>query len=248
MIKQLVQIYDRPPGEEDIATRRTEVIKLHYSKAQDVATALKEVYRDLLSSKDKEFQGGENRQSGRSTTYYFSRGPSNDKEKKPKAVKVKFEGALSVGVDTISNTLIVSAQEEVWDSVREIVERLDEAAKPDTVVRLHRVDGSVSARQPPVGSGPGHEHPLARRQARGPGQRLRKTPHEQPTPPTEQALGGKTGQVFFQTRKSGTFCVSSRPRDHPSRSARTSLECPLWFALFPSRHPVWTGLGKVLCN
>ena len=146
VVAQLIEIYDRAPGEEDIATRRTEAIKLKYSNATDVANALKEVYRDLLSSKDKEFQGKDSKKSGRETTYYFRRsGPDDDSQKKPKAVKVTFEGALSVGVDTISNTLIVSAQEEIWDSVREIITRLDEAARPNTVVRLHKVRGSVTA-------------------------------------------------------------------------------------------------------
>ncbi|MEM9354387.1 MAG: secretin N-terminal domain-containing protein [Planctomycetota bacterium] len=146
VVSQLIEIYDRAPGEEDIATRRTEAIKLKYSSATDVANALKEVYRDLLSSKDKEFQGKDSKKSGRETTYYFRRsGPDDDTQKKPKAVKVTFEGALSVGVDTISNTLIVSAQEEIWDSVREIITRLDEAAKPNTVVRLHKVRGGVTA-------------------------------------------------------------------------------------------------------
>src|SRR6185503_18407172 len=98
-----------------------EIVRIHYSKAQDIATALKEVFRDLLSSKDKEFQdqrGGDRRT--RTETYYrfYSSGENNNKKS---AVKVAFEGALSIGVDQVSNSLIISAEEEVYAKVLPIV-------------------------------------------------------------------------------------------------------------------------------
>jgi len=146
IITQLIEIYDRPVGADSAATRRTEAIKIRYSQATDIATALKEVYRDLLSSKDKEFQGKDGQGKARNETYYrFYSGPPEDGNKKPSAVKVAFEGALSIGVDEISNTLIISAQEDVWDSVRQIVQSLDEAAKPNTVVHVHEISGMISS-------------------------------------------------------------------------------------------------------
>jgi hypothetical protein len=60
-------------------------------------------------------------------------------------MKVGFEGALSVGVDEISNTLLISVQEELHDSVLAMIRQLDQEAAPDTVVRVHRVNGGVSA-------------------------------------------------------------------------------------------------------
>ena len=54
-----------------------------------------------------------------------------------------FEGALSIGVDEISNTLIISAQEQMFDTVVTIVKQLDEKAKPSTVVQVYEVSGNV---------------------------------------------------------------------------------------------------------
>ncbi len=146
IIKQLIKVYDQPMSEDAVSTRHTEAIKIKYSRAADIATSLKEAYRDLLSSKDKEFQGKEKGEKSRNeTSYRFSYGPPEDekKSKKPDAVKIAFEGALSVGVDEISNSIIISAQEEVWESVRQIVLQLDEAAKPNTIIHVHEVSRLV---------------------------------------------------------------------------------------------------------
>jgi hypothetical protein len=51
-------------------------------------------------------------------------------DKKPTTVKASFAGALSVGVDEVSNTLIVSAQEEWISSIAEMVRFLDVEALP----------------------------------------------------------------------------------------------------------------------
>jgi type II secretory pathway component GspD/PulD (secretin) len=144
VIRKLIKIYDQPVDEDAIAKRRTEVIQLKYSRAPAIAAALKEVFRDLLSSKDKEFQGRDNqRDSGRREVYYRI-GGGNDKNKSA-PVKVSFEGALSIGIDEISNTLIISAEEQVWENVRDIVHALDEEARPDTVVQVHELSGAVRA-------------------------------------------------------------------------------------------------------
>jgi type II secretory pathway component GspD/PulD (secretin) len=138
-IKKLIEIYDQPVGE---VTRKTEIVPIVYSKAQDVATALKEVYRDLLSSKDKEFQNqrdGDRR--GRTETYYRFFGGSGSSDNKKAPVKLAFEGALSVGVDTVSNALIISAEEEIFNNVKALITQLDERAKPNTVVQVYEVQG-----------------------------------------------------------------------------------------------------------
>ncbi len=126
--------------------RRTEAIKIHYSRATDIANALKEVYRDLLSSKDKEFQGKDGQGKSRTETYYriYGSAQTDNNKKKPSAIKVAFEGAISIGVDELSNTLIISAQDDVWDSIRQLVQELDEAALPRTEVQVREVRGIVS--------------------------------------------------------------------------------------------------------
>ena len=151
VIRELITIYDRPIGEDSVAKRRTEAIQIRYSQAQQIATALKEVYRDLLSSKDKEFQSREGQEqrssSGRETYFRFYGGGGGDgDDKKSSPVKVAFEGALSIGVDEISNTLIISAEENVFENVREIIRLLDEQAKPSSVVQVHELRGTIAGK------------------------------------------------------------------------------------------------------
>jgi hypothetical protein len=50
-------------------------------------------------------------------------------DKKPET-PMKFKGLLSIGVDELSNTLVVSASESLLDNVSLTIEALDEAARP----------------------------------------------------------------------------------------------------------------------
>ncbi|WP_442485327.1 secretin N-terminal domain-containing protein [Aeoliella sp. SH292] len=150
-IAMLIESYDQPSSKDEATARRTAAIKLRYSRAKVVAAALKEVYRDLLSTRDKEFETEDKKgaTSSRETTtvirYGQGGGDSSEDAKKPKPVKVGFQGALSVGVDEISNTIVISVQEELFDSVMQIVKSLDDAAAPQTSVAVHTVRSGVSA-------------------------------------------------------------------------------------------------------
>jgi type II secretory pathway component GspD/PulD (secretin) len=146
-IEALIKEYDKPAPADSVRTRRMALIKIKYSKASEIAEALKEVYRDLLSSKDKEFDQGEQQRRGTSQerVTVIRYGDGSGSSKRPSPVKVGFEGALSVGVDDISNTILISVQEELYESVVDMVNRLDQEAAPNTVVRVHRVNGNVSA-------------------------------------------------------------------------------------------------------
>ena len=146
-IKQLIDLYDRTPVPEYYFARKTEVIQLTYSRASDIAGSLREVYRELLSSKDKEFQdkeGGQSVFNNKKRTYVFgevTRNAEGDED----PVLIKFDGMLAIGVDEISNALIISARKEVLESVKETVKLLDKAATPETMVHVHRVGGTLSA-------------------------------------------------------------------------------------------------------
>jgi type II secretory pathway component GspD/PulD (secretin) len=150
-IEDLIAEYDKPAPADSVRTRRTVLVKIQYSKAEVIAEAIKEVYRDLLSSKDKEFQqaDGNGRQRGstteRMTVIRYGSGGGSEGSRRPTPMKVGFEGALSIGVDEVSNTLLVSVQEELAESVLAMVKKLDEEAAPNTVVHVHRVNGGVSA-------------------------------------------------------------------------------------------------------
>jgi type II secretory pathway component GspD/PulD (secretin) len=146
-VRALIQIYDKPPSDDSISARRYQIFKLKHAQAEAVAETIKEVYRDLLSSKDKTFErnGGQKEQASQTTNYYRVYG-SSDENKKPKKIRASFAGALSVGVDKVSNTVIVSAQEEWIPSISEMIEYLDVEAEPHkpTIEVVHtKIDAEI---------------------------------------------------------------------------------------------------------
>ena len=62
------------------------------------------------------------------------------------ATLVKFKGQLSIGVDSVSNILIVSAAGGLLDNIGQIIESLDAAAKPNSAVQVIQVDSRVNPR------------------------------------------------------------------------------------------------------
>ncbi|HTI51123.1 MAG TPA: secretin N-terminal domain-containing protein, partial [Planctomycetaceae bacterium] len=136
VIEELIALYDLPESKDPQAARLTKVVHVHYSKSRIIADALKEVYRDLLSVNDPAMQQQNqknDRTAERSYTYIYGGGGGGD-DKKPET-PVKFKGALSIGVDELSNTLIVSAGGGLLENVEDTIRALDEAALA-TVPRL----------------------------------------------------------------------------------------------------------------
>ena len=148
-VKELIDIYDRAPPEDSISARQFKVFELKYSKATQVAKTIKEVYRDLLSSKDKEFaKGNDQKQSSQSTTNYVRLygGSGSDDQKKPTKVKASFAGALSVGIDELTNTIIISAQEEWMPSIEQMIRYLDTHAESTrTTVAMERSSAPIQS-------------------------------------------------------------------------------------------------------
>lgn len=149
IVETLIELYDVPPSEDSISARKFEMFTLKYARAGDVASTIKDVFRDLLSAKDRDFdQRGEQKQeNSQSRGYYrilFAGGGSDDQ--KPTKVRASFEGALSVGVDDVSNAVIVSAQEEWMTTIAKMVEFLDENARPRTEISVVKVSSHVNAK------------------------------------------------------------------------------------------------------
>jgi type II secretory pathway component GspD/PulD (secretin) len=148
-IEQLISEFDKPARSDSVEKRRTAPVKIRFSKPTVIAAAVKEVYRDLLSSKDKEFDRGdqkEKRGNGERVTiidYAPSMGEGGDG--RPSQLKVGFEGALSLGADDVSGTLIVSAQTAIFDDIVKMVHELDEQAAPKTTVQVYQTHGIVRA-------------------------------------------------------------------------------------------------------
>ncbi|HYW79503.1 MAG TPA: secretin N-terminal domain-containing protein, partial [Thermoguttaceae bacterium] len=138
-IEDLIKIYDLPEPTDSQSVRKTQVFYLKYSQATVVAETIKDVYRDLLSDNDKALASS--RQNEERRMYFFS--DDNSEQRSP-----KFKGMLSIGVDELSNTLIVSAPMFLFDDVSQLIDQLDEAAEPTTpTVRTVKVNPGLTAEE-----------------------------------------------------------------------------------------------------
>lgn len=137
IIEELIEYYDQPVASDAKALRRTEIFQIVHSDANVIADAIKDVYRDLLSENDKALQqqNGQNKEQRqeRTVTYvYDSLDEGGDKKGSEPPAPVRFKGALSIGVDEVSNSLIISSTESLLANIRMMVQTLDRAAVPKT--------------------------------------------------------------------------------------------------------------------
>jgi len=141
-VADLIQLYDRPLTTDVKSLRQSEIINLQYAQAKIVADAVKDVYRDLLSANDKALISGQQQkpktESRYSTTFIFG-----DGEQSGQSIP-RYKGALSIGVDETSNTIIISSQPYMLKEITALINKLDESAKPYAstvrVVELHNAD------------------------------------------------------------------------------------------------------------
>lgn len=135
IVEELIDLYDQPPANETKSVRMTKLFTLRYAKARVVSDAIKDVYRDLLSVNDRAMQqqqnnnNNQNQRPAAERNYTFIYGGGDESEEQPEQ-PIKFKGLLSLGVDEASNTIIVSAAEGLLENVGEMIDSLEEAAKP----------------------------------------------------------------------------------------------------------------------
>ncbi len=151
MIEELIAIYDKPESTEAHAIRKTQVFKIRYSTAKNIGDAVKDVYRDLLSDNDKALQqqqglGDKDKRPPSGSNYTYIYGGGGDGDAQEKEQPIRFKGLLSIGVDPVSNILIVSASEGLLNNVGQIIEALDEAARPNSAYQVMQVDLRVNTR------------------------------------------------------------------------------------------------------
>jgi type II secretory pathway component GspD/PulD (secretin) len=148
-IDQLIKELDIPSPEALVRARVTATVKVQYSRASIIAAALKEVYIDLLSTRDSEFATGEQGRStssgSRAMTEIKFGDPANGTGTKPPRIPVAFNGELSIGFDDVSNNILISCREELYDGVVAMIHKLDEESAPKMSVVVHAVEGSVGA-------------------------------------------------------------------------------------------------------
>lgn len=145
-IEELIELYDQPEPSTSQSSRVSSVYQVRFSKASTIAEAVKDVYRDLLSSNDKALaqqqqqgQNGEQRPT-RSTTYIL--GGTDERQEK---TQVTFKGKLSLGVDDLSNTLVISTEgESLMEIITQMVRSLDEAARPTSTVQVVRTRNGLN--------------------------------------------------------------------------------------------------------
>lgn len=140
-IKELIELWDVPEQVDKSTIRFTRLVKVRFSRAENIVNTIKEAYRDLLSATDKTFQqnqqgeeGGENKRSG------GSQGVQGD----------GFDfgglrGKLSLGPDSLTNSILISAEgEDLMKIVEDVIRELDEAAKDQGNVEVYRVSGDLN--------------------------------------------------------------------------------------------------------
>ena len=158
-ISELIELWDVAEPVNKRRMRYTKLVSLEFGRAEQIAETVKEAYRDLLSSNDKTFAqgrggrgggggnpggGGDEKSSGRE-----SRGSGlvdSENGRDGGDVDFSFKGKLSIGVDDIGNTLLVSAEgESLLDLVEDMILKLDRAAKPAGDLRILPISGMTSA-------------------------------------------------------------------------------------------------------
>jgi type II secretory pathway component GspD/PulD (secretin) len=159
-IAELIELWDVPEPVNKRKTRFTRLVEVKFGTAEKIAETVKEAYRDLLSSNDKAFTaagggqqqpgggggGGNNNNAPKSRDGNGSGLENADRGQDGGGTDFSFKGKLSIGVDSVGNTLLVSAEgEPLLELVADMITQLDEAARPQGVVEVLKLSGSISS-------------------------------------------------------------------------------------------------------
>ncbi|WP_153558358.1 secretin N-terminal domain-containing protein [Roseimaritima sediminicola] len=177
-IGELIELWDVPEPVNKRRARYTRLVPVQYSRAEKIAETVKDAYRDLLSSNDKAFQQGQGRgggQGGQQQNMPDRARGGNGSElvdqggKEGGGSDFTFKGKLSVGVDEVGNTLLVSAEgEPLLELVVDMIRQLDEAARPQGDVQVHRAVGSINIESLEAALQAFTDEPIGRRPNRQP--------------------------------------------------------------------------------
>jgi len=122
-VEQMLRVLDADELPETLRERVPRMIPVEYANVNEVATIVKDVYKDFLEQEggrdrgrrnplEAMMGGGRSRDNGRGNG---NGGPSNVR--------------MTIGVDTQTSKLVVSANDSLFQQVKEMVEELDEAAR-----------------------------------------------------------------------------------------------------------------------
>ncbi|MEE2935537.1 MAG: hypothetical protein VYA84_06025 [Planctomycetota bacterium] len=155
-ISELIKLWDVPEPVNQRKARFTKLLSIAHGKADQIAKTIQDPYRDLLSSNDRAFAkdgqnpggrgGGDNDQANKSRDGHGS-GLRSETGQDGGGADFSSKGKLSISVDHVGNTLLVSADGEPFlNLVIDMVKQLDEAAHPQGEVQVIELPGGISAR------------------------------------------------------------------------------------------------------
>ncbi len=140
-IKDLIKLWDVPEKTDEDAVRYTRLVRIQYSRAEAIANSIKEAYRDLLSANDKTFQAGDE-EGGKE-----KRNGDGGSVKDGGGMSFAFKGRLSLGVETVTNSILVSAEgTPLLDLVCKMITELDEAARREGSFEVYTLDPSINSK------------------------------------------------------------------------------------------------------
>lgn len=155
-IEELIQLWDVPEPVNNRRVRYTRLVSLKFGRAGKIAETIKETYRDLLSSNDKAFQqpvqggqGGGGNQVPKANAANARSGGSElvdmgGSGQQGGGADFSFKGKLSLGIDELGNTLLVSAEgDQLLKLVCDMIDQLDQAAKSSDGVRIVNLPASI---------------------------------------------------------------------------------------------------------
>ena len=142
LISELIELWDTPAKSNDRDLRYTKLVHIEYSKAEAVVNTIKDAYRDLLSSNDKAFQQG----SSGGGNGEAKRDSSDEDVVRNGAVNFAFDGKLSLGIESVTNSVLVSAQgRSLLDLIVKMIDELDQAAKPSGSMSVIKIPSGANS-------------------------------------------------------------------------------------------------------
>ena len=141
-IEQLLKILDREKSPEEIAVSpKPRMIPVEHARAKDIADVVRQVYADrMVTAPQDQQQGGRGgflraMMGGMGPGGPFGGGPGGPGGGQGGQSQRDTANRISVGVDTRTNNLIVSATDAMFEEVKQLVQQLDEASAQNETVR-----------------------------------------------------------------------------------------------------------------
>lgn len=143
-IKELIELWDVPEPVNGKDVRYTNLVQVKYSDAEAIVATIKDAYRDLLSANDSAVQQRNNNGNGKNNEE--KRNNNGDTVQADGGLSGSFKGELSLGADTVTNSILVSAKgEPLMELICDMIEKLDEAAKPEGNMEVMQISPGMAS-------------------------------------------------------------------------------------------------------